>query len=94
MASAPRKKPATRRPTRQPTREQILRSIRQQADHAARIDDPEYGDIGWLKFLLKAASPRAKSVFWRGVRFPIRRGLLIDSVRCPDTGRGLVGVVA
>jgi len=90
------RKPRSQRQHREPTREEKLAVLRFQSRRAMEARNPALcGEtLRMLAYLAKVARPRAKSIYWDGIRFPLRQGLVINSVLCPDTGRPLVGAMA
>ena len=93
IIALPTRTPRKRRATQPPTKAKIIAEVRRQSEIVYRTGRWDLADdLDMLRYLLKI-SPNARSISWRGIRFPVRRGVLIDSVRCPETGRGLLGVV-
>lgn len=75
-------------------RHRLLADLRKQSDEVFRTrcwDGAK--DLQMLSYLARCAGPRSRSVEWRGVRFPLFTGSITRQVRCPDSGRPLVGVV-
>ena len=65
-------------------------SVRASATHCVA----KSSTLRMLSYLAKVASPRAKSVKWDGIRFPLRQGFSLNTVLCPETGMPLVSAVA
>ena len=65
-------------------------SVRASASHCVA----KSSTLRMLSYLAKVASPRAKSVKWDGIRFPLRQGFSLNTVLCPETGMPLVSAVA
>jgi hypothetical protein len=93
LRSAPPAKPKRKQAKRQPTRQQLLVALHAQSTQALAGDWTFATELRALAAAARNAKPWARSICWSGVRFPIKRGLLIASVRCPKTDRALVGVV-
>jgi hypothetical protein len=75
-------------------RQKLLADLRKQSQAAFRTGCwHESEDLQMLVYLARCAGPRAKSVNFRGVHFPLFFGIITRQVRCPDTGVPLVGVV-
>jgi hypothetical protein len=70
---------------------ELLKRLRSDVQHA-RICGQTY-DLDMLHYLVRTAKPRAKSVWWRGVRFPLGNGLATRWALDPETGQTLVGAV-
>lgn len=71
----------------------IDQAHREAYDAGSTQDLSRFPVLGMLAWLAKVASPRARSVEWSGVRFPLSHGLWARVVVCPRTGRRLVGTV-
>jgi hypothetical protein len=85
---------AKRKPRPEPSRAQILARIRSQSARVCELNDWHGADdLGMLAYLARNAGDRIRSISWRGIRFPVTAGFVIRSVRCPETGMALVGVV-
>lgn len=87
--TAPRKLPSRRRPARR----QLLDMLHRQADRAALNDWSHCSELRDLARLVRVRRPGTRTIIWRGIRFPLRFSLVMTSVRCPETGRGLIGVI-
>ncbi len=75
-------------------RQQLLADLRKQSDEVFRTRCwAGSEDMQMLSYLARCAGPRAKSVEYRGIRFPLLHGIITRQVRCPDSGRALLGVV-
>ncbi len=72
----------------------FLARLRRDSDHALKNRDEISEDLRNLAYLAKYVKPRARSVCYFGIRFPVRQGFAINSVLDPETGRPLVGTVA
>lgn len=90
----PLRRPAAARKRRRPSRAQVLARLRRESERAykARHIKP-CSDLDLLAYMARTAGWRARSVMLHGIRFPLRRGLAMDVVACPDTGMALVGVL-
>lgn len=90
------RKPHKPRQRREPTREEKLAALRGQSKRATEARNPALcGEtLQMLAWLAKIARPRAKTIYWDGIRFPLRRGFVINSVLCPETGQPLIGALA
>lgn len=75
-------------------RQQTLCRIRKESDRALLSQHVMSDDLQIMAYLAKVAPPRARSISWRGIRFPLRQGFAINSVLDPETGRPLVGALA
>jgi len=74
------------------SRAKILRAVRQQSDRALSTGDVAgQPDLSLLSYLLKTAKPRARSLTYRGIRFPIRHTAWARIVCCPSSGYPLIG---
>lgn len=85
---------AASRKRRGPSRCDMLKLLRLQSHRVLLTND--WTDAGELRSLAAAArcvGPKAKRVIWCGIAFPLKRGLVIDSVRDPQTDWPLVGVI-
>ena len=72
----------------------VIEQARREANKAGSTQDlSRFPVLGMLAWLAKVARPRARSIEWSGVRFPLSHGLWARVVVCPRTGRRLVGVV-
>ena len=72
----------------------VIEQARREANKAGSTQDlSRFPVLGMLAWLAKVARPQARSVEWRGVRFPLSHGLWARVVVCPRTGRRLVGTV-
>lgn len=75
-------------------RQQLLADLRKQSDEVFRTRCwAGFEDLQMLSYLARCAGPRAKSVEYRGIRFPLLHGIITRQVRCPDSGVPLLGVV-
>ncbi len=75
------------------TNVQLINAVRRQSVHAAcsgKVSDQP--DLELLAYLAKTARPSARSVSYRGIRWPVRHNLWARIVCCPN-GDPLVGVV-
>ena len=72
-----------------PVKAKAARPARKPREQRQQIDL-----LAELRWLLKTARPRAKSIYLGGVRYPIRRGWSVDAVLCPATNRPLVARIA
>ena len=88
-------RPAKRK--RKPHRRKLVNVIQQahkEADAAGSTQDlSEFPLLRTLAWLANTSKPRARSVEWLGVRFPLSHGLWSIVVICPRTRRRLVGTV-
>ena len=85
-------KPVRKAHQRKP--EDVVERAHREANKAGSTQDlSRFPVLGMLAWLAKVARPRARSVEWRGARFPLRHGLWARVVVCPRTGRRLVGTV-
>lgn len=98
MAAVIELQPASRRAKRQrrePTKAAKLAALRKQSNRVAETRDWSGCDtLRTLAYLARVAKPRARSIFWDGIKFPLRQGFAINSVLCPLTGQPLVGALA
>lgn len=72
-----------------------LAKLREQSLRASAVRNANLcGEtLGMLAYLASVAKPRAKSIKWDGIRFPLRQGFAINTVLCPETGQPLVSAV-
>lgn len=76
------------------TRSQIIKTMARQSNRAIRTGRiTGQPDLELLAYLAKTARPRAKSVNYRGVNWPLSHNLWSRIVVCPETRRNLVGVI-
>lgn len=73
------------------SRARFLASLRRQSAAALAGDWSGAEDLVGLLAELKRAPPRARSVTYRGVRFPLAWSLSCTVVCCPKTGTRLIG---
>lgn len=77
-----------------PNKTQLLANLRRQSASVFLTRDwSQAHDLTGLLRALKLAPPRARSVTFRGVRFPLAWSLSSTVVCCPATGMHLVGKV-
>ncbi len=76
------------------TRTKTLAALYAQADRVVATRNwSTADDLSILVDLTRCAPPRARSVSWKGIRFPLINSLFSRIVLCPDTRRQLVSVV-
>ncbi|HQU79403.1 MAG TPA: hypothetical protein PLU47_08045 [Azonexus sp.] len=71
----------------------LLRTLAKQSKEAYRRKNlHKHEELSMLCYLLRTASPRARSVVFENVSFPIVHTLVYRAAVCPDSGMKLVGV--
>lgn len=76
-----------------PKQRRLLRHLASQADAVRASHDWYAGrDLAELLQALRFARPRARTVRYAGIRFPILHSLCTKVAACPVSGRPLVGV--
>lgn len=74
-------------------RRRLLRTLAKQSKEAYRRKNlHEHEELSMLCYLLRTASPRARSVVFQNVSFPVVHTLVYRAAVCPDSGTYLVGV--
>ena len=77
-----------------PYRHQLLAELRAQAERVTLTRDwSDAPDLIALSREVSAAHYRARSVSFRGVKFPLMHSLSQRMAACPETGRLLVGAL-
>ena len=77
-----------------PNRHQLLADLRAQSERVSLTRDwSDAPDLIALSREVGKALPRARSVSFRGVKFPLMHSLSQRIAACPETGRLLVGAL-